>query len=66
MSDKKLKVEKIKEHIKNLDLKEEEKSSSFKRIEEWYAEDKAVEELYSELAQISEKIKEYFAEIGLV
>jgi chromosome segregation ATPase len=66
MSDKKTKLEEIKEHIDKLDLKEEEKSDSFKRIEEWYKEEGTIEELYAELAQISEKLKEYLAEIGLI
>ncbi len=66
MSDKQLKLEQVKEHIEKLNLSEEEKSNSYKIIEEWYAEDKAMPELYADLASISEKIKEYFAELGLV
>jgi hypothetical protein len=66
MSNKKLKLQEVKEHIENLSLKEEEKSNSFKRIEDWYAQDKAIEELYLDLSNISEVIKEYFAELGLV
>jgi len=66
MNEKEKKLEEIKEGIKNLDLKEEEKSDSFKRIEEWYLEDKALDELFVDLAKISETIKEYLAELGLV
>ena len=66
MNDKEKKLEEIKENIAKLDLKDEEKSDSFKRIEEWYLEDKALDELYVDLAKISETIKEYLAELGLV
>jgi chromosome segregation ATPase len=66
MNDKEKKLEEIKEGIKNLDLKEEEKSDSFKKIEEWYLEDKALDELFVDLSKISETIKEYLAELGLV
>ncbi len=66
MNEKERKLEEIKEGINNLELKEEEKSNSFKKIEEWYAEDKALDELYVDLAKISETIKEYLAELGLV
>ena len=66
MSDKKKKLEQIKDTIESLDLKEEEKSNSYKIIQEWYNEDKAMNTLYQELAQISETIKEYLAELGLV
>jgi plasmid rolling circle replication initiator protein Rep len=63
---KKHNIEKIKDGLEKLNLSEEEKSESFKRIEQWYKEEGAIEELYAELAQVSEKIKEYLAEIGLI
>ncbi len=66
MSEKKAKLEEIKSGIEKLNLKEEDKSNSYKIIEEWYAEDKAMNELYVELSSISETIKEYLAELGLV
>ena len=59
-------LEEIKEHISKLELSEEEKSDSFKRIEEWYKEDKSFGSLYQELAQISPKIEALFAELGLI
>jgi predicted nuclease with TOPRIM domain len=60
------KVEEIKEHIKSLDLDEAQTDDSFKRIEEWYAEDKSFGLLYEELAEISPKIEALFAELGLI
>jgi len=60
-------LEKIKENIdKSNELTEEEKSNSFKHIEEWYAEDKAWGTFINELAQISPKIEAILAELGLV
>ena len=59
-------LEEIKEHIDKLELSEEEKSDSFKRIEEWYREDRSFGTLYQELAQISPKIEALFAELGLI
>ena len=59
-------IEKIKDHIDKINLSEEEKSNSYKLIEEWYQEDKALDELFVELSELSEKIKEYFAELGII
>jgi len=56
----------IRSHIDKLSLSEEEKSNSYKRIEEWYAEDKAFGTLYQELASISPKIEALFQEMGLI
>jgi hypothetical protein len=60
-------LEQIKENIdKTNDLSEAEKSDSFKRIEEWYAEDKAFGTLIAELSEISPKIEAFLAELGLI
>lgn len=60
-------LETIKENIDKTDaLSQEEKSDSFKRIESWYAEDKAWESLMAELSDISPKVKEVLAELGLI
>ncbi len=59
-------LNKIKEHINNLELSEDEKSNSYKHIEQWYEEDKAFGELYSKLAKISPKIEALLVEIGLI
>ena len=60
-------LERIKENIdKSAELTEEEKSNSFKHIEEWYAEDKAWGTFINELAQISPKIESILAELGLI
>ena len=60
-------LERIKENIdKSNELTEEEKSSSFKHIEEWYAEDRAWGTFINELAQISPKIEAILAELGLI
>jgi len=59
-------LEKIKESIGNLELSEKEKSSSFKHIEEWYAEDKAFGTLYAKLSEISPRIEALLSELGLI
>jgi hypothetical protein len=60
-------LETIKENIDKTDaLSQEEKSDSFKRIEAWYAEDKAWESLMVELSEISPKVKAVLAELGLI
>jgi len=60
-------LETIKENIDKTDaLSQEEKSDSMKRIEEWYAEDKAWEALMVELSEISPKIKTVLADLGLI
>lgn len=60
-------MEKIKESIEDSDhLSEEEKSDSFRRIEEWYREDQAWGSLMEELSEISPKIKTLLAELGLI
>jgi len=59
-------LEKIRNHIAKSNLSEEEKSNSFKHIEEWYAEDKAFGTLYEKLAEISPAVESLLAELGLV
>jgi uncharacterized protein (UPF0335 family) len=59
-------LETIRNHIERSRLSEEEKSTSFKRIEEWYAEDKAFGTLYEALAEISPAVKALLGELGLV
>ena len=59
-------LEKIKDAIKNANLSEEEKSNSFKHIEEWYEEDKAFGTLYEKLSEISPKIESLLNELGLI
>ena len=60
-------LETIKENIDKTDaLSQEEKSDSMKRIEEWYAEDKAWEALMVELSEISPKVKTVLADLGLI
>ncbi len=60
-------LEKIKDSISNAHtLSQEEKSESFKKIEEWIADDKAMETWGDDLALISEKIKPILAELGLM
>jgi len=67
MSNKDIKrFQEIRGHIDRLELDEKEKSNSYKRIEEWYAEDKAFGSLYHELARISPKIEALFEEMGLI
>ena len=59
-------LEQIKDAISKAELSEEEKSNSFKHIEEWYAEDKAFGTLYEKLAEISPKIESLLNELGLI
>ena len=59
-------LERIKDAIENAELSEEEKSNSFKHIEEWYEEDKAFGTLYEKLAEISPKIESLLIELGLI
>ena len=60
-------LETIKENIdKSAALSQDEKSDSMKRIEEWYAEDKAWESLMAELSELSPKVKSILAELGLI
>ena len=60
-------LETIKENIDKADaLSQEEKSDSMKRIEEWYAEDKAWEALMTELSELSPKVKTILADLGLL
>ena len=59
-------LEEIKNHINKLELSEEEKSNSYKHIEEWYKEDKAFGDIYEELAKISPKIEAFFEEMGFI
>ena len=67
MSDKRVKhLEKIKEAIDRSELSEEEKSNSFKHIEEWYEEDRAFGALYEKLSEISPKIEAILNELGLI
>jgi len=63
----KKKIEKIKDSIRNSKkLTDEQKSSSFKVIEEWVAEDKAFGILYEKLMEISAEIEPILAEVGLI
>jgi predicted DNA binding CopG/RHH family protein len=64
--EKKEHLEEIKNQIDRLELKEEEKSNSFQRIEEWYQEDRSFGTLYQELSEISPKIELLLAELGLI
>ena len=60
-------LETIKDSISNSQvLSEEEKSDSFKKIEEWIADDRAMETWAKDLELISEKIKPILAELGLM
>ena len=60
-------LETIKENIDKTDaLNQEEKSESFRRIEAWYAEDKAWEALMTELSEFSPKVKTILADLGLL
>jgi len=60
-------LETIKENIDKSDaLSQDEKSDSMKRIEEWYAEDKAWEALMAELSELSPKVKTILADLGLL
>ena len=59
-------LEAIRNHIENAKLTDEEKSSSFKHIEEWFAEDKAFGALYEKLAEISPAVESLLNELGLV
>lgn len=60
-------LETIKENIdKTNALSEEEKSDSFKRIEEWYKEDQAFGVLIADLNEISPSVKTFLADMGLM
>ena len=60
-------LETIKDSISNSQiLSEEEKSASFKKIEEWIADDRAMDTWAKDLELISEKIKPILAELGLM
>ncbi len=59
-------LEKIRNHIEKSQLSDDEKSNSYKHIEEWYAEDKAFGALYEKLAEISPAVKGLIAELGLM
>jgi hypothetical protein len=59
-------LETIRNHIERSALSQEEKSASFKRIEEWYAEDKAFGTLYEALAEISPAVEALLGELGLI
>lgn len=60
-------LETIKENIDKTDaLSQEEKSDSFKRIEEWYNEDQAFGVLMADLSEISPNVKSFLADLGLI
>ncbi len=62
----KKKLDTIKDTISSSDkLTEEQKSSSFKIIEEWSAEDKAFGILFEKLTEISKDIEPILVELGL-
>jgi L-serine deaminase len=58
--------ETIRNHIKRSELSDEEKSNSYKHIEEWYTQDKAFGTLYEALAEISPAVKGLLGELGLM
>ena len=67
MSNKKTEeLETIRNHIEKSQLSDEEKSNSYKHIEEWFAEDKAFGTLYEKLAEISPAVEGLLSELGLV
>ena len=68
MSNKKTEeLETIRNHIEKSQLSDDEKSNSYKHIEEWYAEDKAFfGALYEKLAEVSPAVKGLIAELGLM
>ena len=59
-------LEKISDAIKNGQLSEDEKAEAFKKIEEWYQEDKGMELLAAQLSAISAKIEPILKEIGII
>ncbi len=60
-------LERIADAIKGHEkLSDEEKSQSFKLIEEWLVEDKSFGILYEKLMEISEEIEPLLIELGLV
>ena len=60
-------LEMVKDSInKSNTLSEEEKSASFKKIEEWIADDRGMDTWAKDLELISEKIKPILAELGLM
>ncbi len=59
------KLEQIKDAIKNSNLSEEEKSNAFKIVEEWYAEDKGLDQLIADMEVIEEKIAEFIRSLGI-
>ncbi len=59
-------LERIKDAIDKAQLSEEEKSSAWKHIEEWYEEDRAFGMLYEKLSEISPKIEALLNELGLI
>ena len=60
-------LEHVKDNIKKSNtLSEEEKSSSYKHIEEWYIEDQSFGTLMADLSKISPQIRAILSELGLV
>jgi len=59
-------LETIRNHIERSQLSPEEKTSSYRHIEEWYAQDKAFGTLYETLAEISPAVKALLGELGLI
>ncbi len=58
-------LEQIRQSIHTTDkLNEDQKSSSVKIIEEWYAEDKAMDTLKNKLVNVSVFFEELFLELG--
>jgi len=61
------KLEQIKDAINSHpSLDEETKSNTIAKIEEWYAEDKGFGYIYEKLTEISNDLKAYLEELGLV
>ncbi len=60
-------LEKIKEAVgKSEEISTEEKSLAVQKIEEWYAEDKALGLLAGELMKISKEVEPILKEMGLL
>ncbi|RUM67706.1 MAG: hypothetical protein DSZ06_00635 [Sulfurospirillum sp.] len=59
-------LEKVSDAIKNAQLSEDEKSEAYKKIEEWYQEDRGMDLLATQLINISAKIEPILKEIGLI
>ncbi len=59
------KLEKIKDAIANSNLSEEEKSNAYKIVEEWYAQDKGLEQLIADMEAVEAKIADFIRSLGI-